>query len=106
MWERGLKQGSTISPYAALCVAPHVGAWIETPSAHRQTFTLKSLPMWERGLKLPVLTEDVMPGESLPMWERGLKLDELEKQTKEEEVAPHVGAWIETTDFLIIFNLF
>ena len=32
---------------------------------------------------------------SLPMWERGLKL-ELVAEAELPNVAPHVGAWIET----------
>ena len=33
---------------------------------------------------------------SHPMWVRGLKQDRLTKEHEEAEVAPHVGAWIET----------
>ena len=55
-------------------VAPHVGAWIETRSASRKCATLKSLPMWERGLK-PIISSH---------------------QFRCLCVAPHVGAWIET----------
>ena len=42
------------------------------------------------------------------MWVRGLKLDSLEAHMKEAEVAPYVGAWIETgvqykkTDHLLV----
>ena len=36
-------------------VAPHVGAWIETSDLEQQYQRGKSLPMWERGLKLVVL---------------------------------------------------
>ena len=35
---------------------------------------LKSLPLWERGLKQPGESADEKLYESLPLWERGLKL--------------------------------
>ena len=35
--------------------------------------------------------------ESLPTWERGLKLDCLCLAVECVDVAPHVGAWIETS---------
>ena len=54
MWERGLKQGERLSLVRRRGVAPHVGAWIETPSTMIQSLMGKSLPMWERGLKLPL----------------------------------------------------
>ena len=34
--------------------------------------------------------------QSLPTWERGLKRIRAENSHHEKEVAPHVGAWIET----------
>ena len=34
---------------------------------------------------------------SLPSWERGLKLMDLEDEEEENIVAPFVGAWIETS---------
>ena len=77
-------------------VTPHVGAWIETKAQMEQRCILKSLPMWERGLKparppshedqqwsLPMWERGWTPKDyvvrevhlwSLPMWERGLKL--------------------------------
>ena len=53
--------------------------------------------MWERGLKL--VSEAVALNEfrSLPMWERGLKLFSLQSNLYRLAVAPHVGAWIETS---------
>ena len=95
MWERGLKLAirALVDGHS---VAPHVGAWIETPRCIVQlpkTLSLpmwerglkpannytvnslwESLPMWERGLKLEACHADAMHGRSLPMWERGLKL--------------------------------
>ena len=74
VWERGLKQAApgpvpglpsvaprvgawietvdrTTSP-TLYNVAPRVGAWIETRDILHQQNMLRSLPVWERGLKL------------------------------------------------------
>ena len=51
MWERGLKQPDRCQDCPLLGVAPHVGAWIETCLRLCLYRELKSLPMWERGLK-------------------------------------------------------
>ena len=54
-----------------------------------------SHPMWVRGLKRErrsVVKEDV---QSHPMWVRGLKQQEYAQQNA-HNVAPYVGAWIET----------
>ena len=54
--------------------------------------------MWVRGLKLlRWLLPDPLPL-SHPMWVRGLKHYEDISIYKAAEVAPHVGAWIETLD--------
>ena len=37
-----------------------------------------------------------MTVESLPMWERGLKPSDTLTSSQSTQVAPHVGAWIET----------
>ena len=51
--------------------------------------------MWVRGLKpLSVLPADVLTT-SHPMWVRGLK-PSADFDALGYEVAPHVGAWIET----------
>ena len=56
----------------------------------------KSLPAWERGLKL--LGTDYYAGKcrSLPAWERGLKPLTASVNIWSGVVAPCVGAWIET----------
>ena len=54
-------------------VAPLVGAWIEIKSLLRGFWYIKSLPSWERGLKLSLLQMVITPTGSLPSWERGLK---------------------------------
>ena len=56
-----------------IIVAPLVGAWIEILDRKHTLNTLRSLPSWERGLKLSALVNRI--GRVL--------------------VAPLVGAWIE-----------
>ena len=56
------------------CVAPHAGAWIETPDQGKGYFQQGSPPMRGRGLK---------------------QLNRL-PCPKTNKVAPHAGAWIET----------
>ena len=83
------------APLGAL-VAPHVGAWIETlPSIFKER-SIRSLPMWERGLKRLLLLLLLLIRTSLPMWERGLKHGRMVPYNNLHPVAPHVGAWIET----------
>ena len=56
-------------------VVPRVGAWIETPRMITPLMmSIRSYPVWVRGLKLPMMSIDL----SAP------------------EVVPRVGAWIET----------
>ena len=79
---------------------------------------LKSLPVWERGLKadrrsatitflviaprvgawIERMTKGMMAffSLSLPVWERGLKEKERVQGRKGKEIAPRVGAWIES----------
>ena len=69
-------------------VAPFVGAWIEILSGRKRSGADRSLPSWERGLKLVIgiiLTYD-MP--SLPSWERGLKSVEDKSELKILESLP------------------
>ena len=55
------------------CVAPFVGAWIETSVSSMKREAIASLPSWERGLK-PHKNKTVSRScSSLPSWERGLK---------------------------------
>ncbi len=46
---------STATSSPSFTVAPRVGAWIETADYEKSDGESKSLPVWERGLKLPVL---------------------------------------------------
>ena len=52
--------------------------------------------MWVRGLKHQFAKGLLIDVVSHPMWVRGLKLTEMGAPDHLMEVAPHVGAWIET----------
>ena len=95
-----------------------MGAWIETTAGQFGCPLALSLPSWERGLKLcsvrvlpeilvslpswerglkPVLENPInIINTSLPSWERGLKLPEILVAIRIFNVAPFMGAWIET----------
>ena len=96
MWVRGLKR-LLADFYCLTCVAPHVGAWIET---HLNTLN-KACPSVAPHVGAWIETQRT--GRRLlyllshPMWVRGLKKEEGESLIKKPEVAPHVGAWIETS---------
>ena len=80
-------------------VAPHVGAWIETTTVAKVVIFSQSRPTWARGLKPQ---KEYLPqgnGTSRPTWARGLKHDR-KGVTFRAYVAPHVGAWIETSNNL------
>ena len=95
-----------------------MGAWIEIGlNLSVISFGIRSLPLWERGLKSGHLGEMDMPGTvaplvgawiemssahasssknlSLPLWERGLKFFFKATSRTSSAVAPLVGAWIE-----------
>ena len=57
---------------------------------------LVSLPSWERGLKLNISNKVTNKRVSLPSWERGLKRVRQRLNGHHTDVAPLVGAWIET----------
>ena len=52
--------------------------------------------MWVRGLKLQGRNITLLKIASHPMWVRGLKLLQSVNNKRAKNVAPHVGAWIET----------
>ena len=52
--------------------------------------------MWVRGLKLINRENNQFAAESHPMWVRGLKLIVIANIVLDSQVAPYVGAWIET----------
>ena len=55
-----------------------------------------SHPVWVRGLKLVVAVLIPCGIASHPVWVRGLKQNQYEDIKKLRDVAPRVGAWIET----------
>ena len=75
MWVRGLKQ----EPF---------GDDIADDLSH---------PMWVRGLKPATSQSPFVSHQSHPMWVRGLKLLLKSLGVLSSLVAPHVGAWIETS---------
>ena len=75
MWERGLKPANVGESVLEEIVVPLVGTWIETTvTLQKLCRKLKSFPLWERGLKLQVVTLGLDLSMSFPLWERGLKL--------------------------------
>ena len=52
--------------------------------------------MWVRGLKLACGICEIVTDMSHPVWVRGLKLCQCSETARCAEVAPRVGAWIET----------
>ena len=59
-------------------------------------YIYQSHPVWVRGLKLKTLVSGVTGYMSHPVWVRGLKLSPLCHFLALCDVAPRVGAWIET----------
>ena len=51
VWVRGLKLAKEINKVTRVCVAPRVGAWIETASIIEIFGRKESHPVWVRGLK-------------------------------------------------------
>ena len=79
-----------------MTVAPHVGAWIETCRIVNSQGLSLSHPMWVRGLKRIFFGRATARSMSHPMWVRGLKRENVQYYFVPFQVAPHVGAWIET----------
>ena len=74
-----------------------MGAWIETfcLSIRPKRF-IGSRPVWARGLKPFQPNLYTHKTTSRPVWARGLKLGTGYFHLNEPDVAPRVGAWIET----------
>ena len=79
-----------------MSVAPRVGAWIETDKVILRKLRALSRPAWARGLKLKLLEGFCQDMVSRPAWARGLKLFSAGGGRQTGNVAPPVGAWIET----------
>ena len=64
-------------------VTPYVGVWIETKISREGMERMKSLLMWECGLKqFFALLASMAVERSLLMWECGLKLFELDPENR------------------------
>ena len=74
VWVRGLKHATVRQHCSTNCVAPRVGAWIETTMALPHAQYLQSHPVWVRGLKLLSTPFRCGGHASHPVWVRGLKL--------------------------------
>ena len=96
MWVRGLKPFLRERFVDLANVAPYVGAWIETALIFLSMRPAPSHPMWVRGLKPARPVAEALDPVSHPMWVRGLKHRIGDESPSREQVAPYVGAWIET----------
>ena len=126
-WVRGLKPSLSVTDKIEDKVAPYVGAWIET---RRSVLALaiatshptwvrglkqaeeqegdqysKSHPTWVRGLKRALGSNQSLRIASHPTWVRGLKPKGGVERVQGTDVAPYVGAWIETFCFYQISRL-
>ena len=95
VWVRGLKLNQ-LRKKTVYVVAPRVGAWIETRVTSELVKFSGSHPVWVRGLKLEHQVPSLADTLSHPVWVRGLKQLVLLVLDRLIDVAPRVGAWIET----------
>jgi len=73
-----------------------VGAWIETGFVGRCAKGFKSRPAWARGLKLDNLGIIVSAGDVAPCVGAWIETKDIFTPAQWSNVAPCVGAWIET----------
>ena len=96
IWVRGLKL--MFYKVLQLCKQSHP-IWVRglklgvNPPTMQQP---KSHPIWVRGLKRPLHIVNKYTGESHPIWVRGLKPILCLFLYNLTQVAPYMGAWIET----------
>ena len=94
---RGLKRLPGTGPTRNLFVAPHAGAWIETPKSAASNFTtFWSHPMRVRGLKHNRQPAEVILGPVAPHAGAWIETFLTISLSFLSLVAPHAGAWIET----------
>ena len=95
-WVRGLKH--CFSSRSRISCPSHPtwvrGLKLNAPYEYEQI--ARSHPTWVRGLKPVLLLRVVQLALSHPTWVRGLKHAFVAELPKLKEVAPYVGAWIET----------
>ena len=94
-WERGLKCKWLIKTGWTIEVAPLVGAWIEIKIAHRRAAAVSVAPLVGAWIEICKCGNTTLANRSLPSWERGLKLTSSMLDVLDLVVAPLVGAWIE-----------
>ena len=90
-WVRGLKLLVVFTLNTLACVAPYMGAWIETLCFEQSRIACKSHPTWVRGLKLDQTRDRHPTGVSHPTWVRGLKLKR--RINKNKSVGSH-PTWV------------
>ena len=93
---RGLKPGVECCSRCPFCVAPLVGAWIETLYTRDMAQNLVSHPSWVRGLKLKILFYIITALAVAPLVGAWIETPLRRRRCAPRWVAPLVGAWIET----------
>ena len=100
-WVRGLKLLPLILVHQLLRSHPTWVRGLKHHNYHFHSAAAKSHPTWVRGLKQPTICSGGWKEESHPTWVRGLKHQRNQRYHRGIEVAPYVGAWIETVLLLI-----
>ncbi len=77
-------------------VAPRVGAWIETPISARSQPVPMSRPAWARGLKPCISSLASWSATVAPRVGAWIETRYSKLRYSRDFVAPRVGAWIET----------
>ena len=96
VWVRGLKPATKPLQPQFVCVAPRVGAWIETINAVISFFSAYVAPRVGAWIETRKNKYQKRRSGSHPVWVRGLKLCRINQRHIVCCVAPRVGAWIET----------
>ena len=80
-----------------------MGAWVETYGMQSDTIQARSHLTWVRGLKQEIRAACLCHDASHLTWVRGLKHSHSSSDYLRIEVAPYVGAWVETLRILVSF---
>ncbi len=99
---RGLKQGYGDGLHTFKGSPPMRGRGLKHKRDHHGTFVLLSPPMRGRGLKQHRPGRKLTAGVSPPMRGRGLKPHTRSLFFGKVSVAPHAGAWIETSNLSLL----
>ena len=95
-WVRGLKQYRRKSLEEGNCVAPYVGAWIETVLTYYHSKDQEVAPYVGAWIETPDPSPDPSPDPVAPYVGAWIETVLTYYHSKDQEVAPYVGAWIET----------